>query len=367
MSFTSSYSETCALAARVRDKFQCQYGTKKDQNLRLIVAHAQLYDRLDDHIGSLRKIRELNASGENPFAPPVAVPNHQDPFRMNQQADLQRNRPNSPKNSPCNPPNLGDEYAVDDGEDAKPPWKPSDPTLSVSIGELEDLEDLDHEDTTSEPHTPPGFTGTSFTMMPNKSICPIDHTSQPVISETVIDDPSDSDSESDSEADFDGDFGSDLSFYPQAMKTVPSVPMAKPNTSQPRIRWRDQESNESLKMPDTIAQEPPEIEDLPTLQRCAPSIGNEPGKKETPEPERTPGSRAAAPNKTEPLEPLLCHGDISDVSAEVHQEHQLHEKALQRLVDCQRDGEDTSAILSTIRKIPSLAHWISGRGKTLSR
>ncbi|KAL8651530.1 MAG: hypothetical protein Q9226_004665 [Calogaya cf. arnoldii] len=365
MSYSSSYSETCALAARVRDKFQCQYGTKKDQNLRLIVAHAQLYDRLDDHIGSLRKIRELNARGENPFAPAVAVPNHQDSFRMNQQANLQRNRPNSPKNSPCNPPNLADEHAVEDGGDAKPSSKPSDPIVSVSIGELEDSEDLDHEDITSEPHASPGFMGTPFTMMTNKSIYRIDYTFQTVISETAIDDPSDS--ESDSEGDFDGDLDSGLSFYAQPMKTDSPVPMSKPNTSQPCIRWQDQESNESLKMPDMIAQEPPEIEDLPTLQRCGPSMGSERGKKETPEPERTPRSRAAAPNKTEPLEPLLCNGVTSDMSAEVDQEYGLHEKALHRLVDCQRDGEDTSAILSTIRKIPSLPYWISGGGKTFSR
>lgn len=139
MSISSSYTGACALAAKARVKFQGQDGNKKYQNLPLIIAHAQLYDRLDDYIEGLRKIRRFNASGEKPPAPLVAVPNHKDPFRMNQQVNHQRDRTSNPRNPPRNPQDLAAECADEGDEDPKPPSKTSDPTCSVSIQELEEL------------------------------------------------------------------------------------------------------------------------------------------------------------------------------------------------------------------------------------
>lgn len=390
MSLSSSYTETCALAVQVRRKFQGQYSTNKDQNLRLIVAHAQLYDRLDDHITSLKKIRGFYARGEHPFAPAVDVPNHQDPFRMNQQPDLQQSRPSSPRNPPWNSVTLAAaECAVDDDEDPKPPSKPSDPIRSVSVVESEVLEKPNHEDSTSEPHASPGLTGIPFTMVTNKSPYATDYTSQTVISETSIDDPSDSDSDSDStsesdcesdcdiessNSDYDGDLDpDDITIHPQRKKATPA-PMAKPNTSQPRIRWQDQESDKGLQLSDVIPQDAPKIEDLPTLQRCsAQSSLRKPQKQ--PRTEKADCTRnnngpraaavAAAPSKTAPLAPLLCGDAPADVAAaEVHLERGVLRKVHHRLADCQKDGEDASAITSSIAgKIPAPAYWIFRGGK----
>ncbi|CAO1598115.1 MAG: hypothetical protein LQ349_005049 [Xanthoria aureola] len=391
MSLSSSYTETCALAVQVRRKFQGQYGTNKDQNLRLIVAHAQLYDRLDHHLTSLKKIRGFHPGGEQPFAPAVDMPNHQDPFRMNQQPDFQRCRPSSPRNPPWHPPKLAAESADETDEDPKPPSKPSDPTCSVSIDEVEDLENPDHEDTTPEPHTSPCLTGIPFTMMTSNNPYTTDYTSQTVISETSIDDPSDSDSDSNSESDcdsdydidssksdYDSDLNPDITSHPRPMNATP-VPMPKPNPSQPRIRWQDQEPDKGLQLSDILPQDAPKIEDLPTLQRCsAPSATSKTTQKEprTKEADHTPNNNnnnngprtavvAAAPSKIAPLAPLLC-GDAPDVAAaEVHLERAILRKAHHRLADCQKDGEDASAITSSIAgKIPALAYWIFRGGKT---
>ncbi|KAI4225730.1 MAG: hypothetical protein L6R36_003693 [Xanthoria steineri] len=386
MSLSSSYTETCTLAAQVRCKFQGQYGTNKDENLRLIVAHAQLYDRLDHHLAILKKIRGFHSGGEQPFAPAVDVPNHQDPFRMNQQPDLQRSRPSSPRNPPWHPPKLAAESADENDEDPKLPSKPSDPACSVSIDEVEDLENPDHEDTTSEPHASPCLTGIPFTMVTNKSPCSTDYTSQTIISETFIEEPSDSDSNSDSDresdcdiesssSDYDGDLDpDDVTIHPQTIKATPA-PMSKPNTPQPRIRWQDQESDKGLQLSDILPQDAPRIEDLPTLQRCsAPSSLSKPPKQgpRTEEADCTSnhnnGPRAAisvaAPRKTAPLAPLLS-GDAADVAADqVHLEHGVLRKVHHRLADCQKDGEDASAITSSIAgKIPALAYWIFRGGK----
>ncbi|KAI4102795.1 MAG: hypothetical protein LQ339_004534 [Xanthoria mediterranea] len=382
MSLSSSYTETCTLAAQVRRKFQGQYGTNKDQNLRLIVAHAQLYDRLDHHITSLKTIGKLHAGGEQPFAPAVDVPNHQDPFRMNQQPELQRSRSSSSWNPPWHPLKLAAESADENDEDPKPPSKPSDPTCSVSIDEVEDLENPDHEQTTSEPHASPCLTGIPFTMVTNKSPCSTDYTSQTVISETFIEDPSDSDSDCESDcdiesssSDYDGDLDpDDVTIHPQPMNATPA-PMPKPNPSQPRIRWQDQESDKGLKISDIVPQDAPKIKDLPTLERCsAPPSLSKPQRKEprTEEADCTPhnnnGPRAAisvaALRKTAPLAPLLC-GDAADVAADqVHLERGVLRKVHHRLADCQKDGEDASAITSSIAgKIPALAYWIFRGGK----
>ncbi|KAL8670278.1 MAG: hypothetical protein Q9168_005180 [Polycauliona sp. 1 TL-2023] len=409
MSYTSSYTETCALAAQVRAKFLGEYGAGKDQNLRLIVAHAQLYDCLNHHIENLEKIRQCNASGKNPYAPPpvVAVPDHQDPFRMNQQANPPRKRPTPQSETPFTPPLPATEYATDANQDPRPPSKTSNPTCSVTIQEIEEIEEIDHEDPTSSPHTPPQFDGTPFTMMTEKSTSSTDPTSPLGIPEASIDDPSDSesdsDSDSDSNSDFDfdsggesvssnssinssidssiysGDLDPDLSF--STMKAVPA-PILKPNTSQRCIKWQDREPSDDqrLKLSDVIPHEhdPQAIkigESLPTLQRCGPSTdaAARPAKEASmvepePQPNRNPAPAAvAAPSKTSPLAPQLCD-DASDVSAEVHQNHGLLQKCLRRLVDGQNNGVDTLAISPTIaRSIPSLAFWNFGSGEKKTR
>ena len=305
---------------------------------------------------------------------------------MNQHPDLQKKRPSSPRNPPWNPVTMAAECAVEDDEDPKPPSKPSDPACSVSIDELEDLENPDHEDTTSEPHASPVFKGVPFTMMTSNNPYTADYTSQTVISETSIDDPSDSDSDSTSESDcesdcdvdssssdYDGDLDpDDITIHPQRKKATPA-PMSKPNTSQPRIRWQDQESEKGLQLSEVDPQDAPMIEDLPTLQRCsAQSSLRKPQKQPRTEkadctPNYNNGPRAvvaAAPRKTAALAPLLC-GDAADVvAAQVHLERGVLRKVHHRLADCQKDGEDASAITSSIAgKIPALAYWIFRGGK----
>ncbi|KAL8994867.1 MAG: hypothetical protein Q9169_005288 [Polycauliona sp. 2 TL-2023] len=357
MSYMSSYTEARGLAAQVRAKFHGEYNTRKEQNLRLIIAHAQLYDRLDDHIESLRAIRECNASGKNPYAPVAAVSDHQDSLRTNQQANPQGKRPTPHRETPFTPPTPATESAIEDDEDPKPLSQSSESTCSVTVKEIEDI---NHEDTDPGTYTPPFLDRTPFTMMTQKSPCSADPTSQPVISETFIEDPSESESDSDSDLDFesDGDSGSsDSSIYTgdlepdlssSTTKAVP-VPISKPDT------------------PDVLPQASPDIDDsLPTLQRCGPSTAASPEEKETStESENQPRNRAViASKKSPPLVPQLC-GDSSGVSAKVHWDHELLQQCHQRLVDAQNDGEeDTWAIASVIaRNIPSLAFWNLGRGE----
>ncbi|KAL8636002.1 MAG: hypothetical protein Q9226_009302, partial [Calogaya cf. arnoldii] len=136
MSSSSPYAETCALAAPVRVKFNGQYGNK-DQKLRLVVAHATLYDRLDHHIEQLRKGRGFNVSREELHIKSVAVPNHQVPFRTNQHANHVRSGPRD-ECTPRKPLTSAAECSAKEDEDPKPPLGPSDRTCSVQAHESDE-------------------------------------------------------------------------------------------------------------------------------------------------------------------------------------------------------------------------------------
>ncbi|KAL8910232.1 MAG: hypothetical protein Q9171_004475 [Xanthocarpia ochracea] len=353
MSSSSSYSEVFLLAERVRDKFACQHGAK-DQNLRLMIAHARLYDILDDHIESLKKRRRLSASKGLPYREAVAAPNRQDPFQINQQGRHHtRNRPGLE----VTPPTVFDMpagCAAEDDEDLETPSSPS------SRSRFVELQTPNRKNKTSSPHGSPSLIETHCTKELNNSPYSADYKPQTVISETAISDSSDSssntdsnsdsDSDSDSNTDYDGDLDSDYPFPTQIIK----------GTLHPHIR-QDHDSDEGCPNPsDILAQDPPKAEDFPTLQRFASSVTQASVESEP----KTATTHAPPLSKTSPLAPLLC-GDGSDISAAsaIHhiKEQRLLQQALHQLLDHPRDdgNEYTSSITGTIsRMFPSLAEWV---------
>ena len=273
MSVTFSYTDTFALAARVRVKLNGQFGDKKDENLRMVVAHAQLYDRLDYHLETLRKRRRLNASGKAP-GEVLAGPNNQYPVRSNQSANSQGNRPGAKISTQERSNPVGD-HAVEDMEDIKPLSRPPGPINYVIV---EDTEKTDHNDITSKSHGSPSLIGTPFTMETNKRLDPADNTSETVVSETYIGDTSDSDSDSDSNSGFgsdhdpesdtdwdpslddNGDLEMKSHSSPQLSKSIPK-PAPRSNPSKPHT-VQDHNSKEGLRLSDVIAQDSLKLEDL---------------------------------------------------------------------------------------------------------
>ncbi|KAL8913146.1 MAG: hypothetical protein Q9172_007349 [Xanthocarpia lactea] len=350
MSFASSYSEVYTLAERVRDKFACQHGAK-DPNLRLIVAHARLYDILDDHIESLKKRRRLNASEGLPHTEAVSVPNRQDPFQINQQG---RHHTRSRPGAEHTPPTVFDMpagCAAEDDDDLETPSSPS------SRSRFVELQTPNRKAQTSSPHGSPSLIDTHCTKESNNSPYSADYKPQTVISETPISDSSDSssnpdsnsdsDSDSDTNSDFDGDLDSDYPFPTQIIKD-------------PHIR-QDHDSDEGPN-PSDISK----VEDLPTLQRFASSSATQPSVIEPQEPKTTTTTHAPPPTKTSPLAPLLC-GNGSDISAAasggIHghiKDQRLLQQALHQLLDHGGNQEASAmAITGTISRIfPSLAEWV---------
>lgn len=239
----------------------------------MVVAHAQLYDRLDYHLETLRKRQRLNASGKAP-GEVLALPNKQYPVRFYQPANSQGNRPGA-KISPQERSNPVVDHAVEDEEDIKPPSRPPGPINHVIV---EDTEKTDHTDTTSKNHGPPSLIGTPFTMETNKRPDPADNTSETVVSETYIGDTSDSDSDCDSDSgpssdpdpesdtdwdsslDDNGDLEMKSPFSPQLSKSIP-IPAPRSSPSKPHI-MQDHNPEEGLRLSDGIAQDSPKVEDL---------------------------------------------------------------------------------------------------------
>lgn len=278
MSVTFLYTDTFALAARVRVKLNGQSGNKKDENLRMLVAHAQLYDRLDYYLETLRKRRRLNAGGKAP-GKVLAQPSNQHSVRSNQPANSQGNKPGA-KISPQERLNPVADYAVEDEKDIKPPSRPPGPVNYVIV---EDKEKTDHNDTTSNGQGSPSLIGTPFTMETNKGLDPVDNTSETIVSEKYIGDTSDSDSDSDcdsdsgsssnhdpdSDTDWDsslddtGDLDMKSPSSPQLSKSI-SIPVPRSDPSKPRVTrvMQDRDSEKRLRLSDVIAQDSPNVEDL---------------------------------------------------------------------------------------------------------
>ncbi|KAL9631456.1 MAG: hypothetical protein Q9204_004225 [Flavoplaca sp. TL-2023a] len=277
MSVTSSYTDTFALAARVRVKLNGQFANKKDENLRMVVAHAQLYDHLDYHLETLRKRRRLNASRKAPREV-LAGPNNQYPVRSNHPANSQSNRPGA-KISPQERLNPVADHAVEGEENIKPPSRPPGPINYVIV---DDTEKTDLNDNTSKRHGSPSLIGTPFTMETNKRPDPADNTSETIVSETYIGDTSDSNSDSDSDSDSDSGFSSDHDpesdtdwesnldengdlemkshSSAQLSKSIPK-PVPRSNPSKPHV-VQDHNPKEGLRLSDVIAQDSLKVEDL---------------------------------------------------------------------------------------------------------
>ncbi|KAL8774814.1 MAG: hypothetical protein Q9209_000753 [Squamulea sp. 1 TL-2023] len=356
MSLSNSYSEIYALAGKARAKFVGQVNAK-DQRLRLLVAHAKLYDCLDEHVENMRKRRRTRPCDDTFCIRVVNVPNPHDPCKIKQQTyspqDASKNESTGGLSaiSDC-----AVERASDDNENINKLSKAPNSKDSFPVQELDSTEDA--KIAYSIHGTPSVITEPKTYSLRNPSDSPW----QTIISETVIDcsSDSDSDSDSDSNSDFDGDLDpEELSYYRQTMKADPA-PIARPPTPKPLTR-REDTSDDRHEILDTVAHEISTHENLTNLQSVSYSI-KLPNKDAL---QRDPNTKAstAALRIPLPLSPLLCDKG-TDVSAAIHQDHRLQEALRHLLASSQKDDKETSAIASVLSCVfSSFPTWAWRREK----
>ncbi|KAL8732663.1 MAG: hypothetical protein Q9166_002639 [cf. Caloplaca sp. 2 TL-2023] len=317
MSLSYSYTEASALAGQAHAKFAGQFDAK-DQNLRLIIAHAQLYDRLDDHIKRLRKKPRLNSSKETFHTNLLAVPNSQDPFEIKQQAHTSEDRMTSKDISGSQTAlDLAVECAVEDDEE-----------IDVSLGSssraiIHDVGDTEDGDKSRRAHGMPFVVGASRPSETYDSVYSTYSNSQTIVSEIPIED-SDSDSDSDSYSDYEDNLDYNISFYTQQLKAT-ELSTPRPNSIQPDIKC-DEHLSDALQASDFIPHVLSEKDNLPNLEQFASSLlAPEKGLSVT---DNEAPTSALALSKTSPLLPQLCN-DGTDVSSAIHQAYEL-QQALRR-------------------------------------
>ncbi|KAI4221137.1 MAG: hypothetical protein L6R40_008652 [Gallowayella cf. fulva] len=353
MSFSASFNEVYELARIARAKVAGQMNAK-DQRLRLLIAHAQLYDNLDDQIERLKERRRTRSMEDSSCKNVVSVPNFQDPFRLQQQA-----KPGKPSSTSkqvsgssiaCD---LAAECAIDDDMDAAQPLNGLSRTDTVSI---QDLECPDDEDADRTVHGKPSVLLAPITSDPHHSPYSSGSTSHIVISEIPIDDSSDSDSDdppdpesdsdSDSDSDYDGDNTSEMLSYTQTMKATP-VSFSRPKDLPPHIS-RAGDSEDGIDISDAAVHASSKYQDFSTLGRQDGILNNS-----------DTANRAIAPSKMTPLLPLLCDEEVSSAT---YRDHRLLQALHQLLDPSQSNHEKMFPNGSAFSRVfPSLASWFRSK------
>ncbi|KAL8776581.1 MAG: hypothetical protein Q9213_008217 [Squamulea squamosa] len=356
MSLSVSYSEVYALAGKARAKFIGQVNAK-DQRLRLLVAHAKLYDCLDEHVENMRKRRRTRPYEDTFRTRVVDVPNPHDPFKIKQQT-------HPPQDTPKND-SIGGLSAISDSviecavDDHKGMNEPSNAPNRTDAFPIQELDSTKGADIAYSIH------GTPFVIAEPKTYSPCNSLSsspQTIVSEIAVHDSSDSDSDSDSDSnsDYDGDLDpEELSYYRLTMKPH-TIPIVRPRTPKPYLRRADASDDDHEKS-DTVALQVSNDGNLSNLQSITVSI-NSPIKN-APEIDTNARAPTVVLRISSPLTPLLCDKG-TDVSAAIHQDHRLQEALRQLLASSPKDEKQTSAITSMLSRVfPSLPSWTWRRDK----
>ncbi|KAL8806672.1 MAG: hypothetical protein Q9182_001200 [Xanthomendoza sp. 2 TL-2023] len=352
MSFSSPLHEVYALSGTARAKFAHQMNAK-DQRLRLLIAHAQLCDSLEEQVESLRK-RRRTSSGEEEISrmKVVTVPNAQDPFLVQHQAQFKENLPKSEKVSgSCSTVDPAADCAVDDELDAGSPPKGSSQIIPVSNQGVEPS--CDEDNNWGNNHGLPSITSAPIATESYECSYSSDSSTTITFLEMPVDDSldSDSDSDSDTSSDYDCDIKSEISTYTQPMKAT-SISFSRPSNVRPYIR-QDEDSDDCLDMLDSVAHAVSKQDEASIPNRFATLIP--PKINENSEMSSDTTARVRAPAKPAPLAPLLCD-EVTDASSAVCHDQRL-QQALRQLLDSSHcNPEEISAHGSAFsRMFPSLA------------
>ncbi|KAI4257288.1 MAG: hypothetical protein LQ352_001700 [Teloschistes flavicans] len=332
MAFTLPQSRLYALAEQARTKFS-EAANAKDQHLSRLLAHAHLYDELDDHFEKLRLDR-MSGSTCPPFQA-LPVPIVQDVSRPQEQQDEDNNGcSDDTAKGTLHKWDLINECAILDDEEEDVPPPPScshEGPLVVN----EQVAPVENNRVHPSIHASPAeFQDTSV----NKSAQDMYSTttdSQITISEQPIDDDDDSDSESDSDCD---------TLVDQDEQTAISISISRPKTS-----YHDLESAIDLDLASKPFDDLDESNSItnndafPALERSKPSSQLPPSyDSPSASPSRT-RNQSSTSLKTPPLSPLLCDSSTcADVSSTIYQDLLLHQ-VLHRLLRPYLTANDRTA------------------------
>lgn len=268
MSSTFSDVQVYVLAERARAKFAGQLGAK-DHNLRRIVAHARLYDILDDHVEEM-KTRRLRKSSVIPqHAKDDSSANYQGiPVKYEKGRRTGPGQTGKTKDSAWTTSDIVAECAIIEDGHTYPFLTDIDIDTSISVIEVEDIND---NPLSGKAHGSPAIIITQEKLNGEEAPSHTIGTSKKIISEIPMNSDSDSDSESGSDSDSDYDYDSD--FHPrfdlpfsQPEQSATPLPFPRHNTPYHHMQWNNDMTValQSSDIPiDLIADE----ENLKTLER----------------------------------------------------------------------------------------------------
>ncbi|KAL9584532.1 MAG: hypothetical protein Q9212_002054 [Teloschistes hypoglaucus] len=319
MSLSLPQSKLYVLAEQVRTKFD-KAANAKDQHLSRLLAHAHLYDELDDHLEKLRMKRT-----SSPTSAPVQVvpvPTTQEEARpQEQQDDDNSGLSESTAKGTFHKWDLINECAIlDDDEDEEIPSRDrADEGPLIVDGQAAPAEG---DILTRLVHALPAAISDTPTDKTAKDMYPTTVDAQVTVFEVPIDDEDDSDFESDSDCD---------TLVDQDEQTATTMSILKPNAPYHNIDLKfTSKPIEDLDEADTITSN----DTFPALERSKPS-----SQLATPY-----DNQLASPIslKTSPLAPQLCgSSSCADVSAPIYQDLRLQQAMLRLLRYCRTSNERT--------------------------
>ncbi|KAI4147799.1 MAG: hypothetical protein L6R39_003007 [Caloplaca ligustica] len=344
MSLSFSETQIYIQAQRARAKFDSQIGAK-DPNLRLLVAHARLYDKLDDYAQELktRRFRRPAAASRH-----SSLRNHENRSTIAGRGAYEEHGHTSFKNSMSAVTDCAPECALSEDD-------VTDVDMDTSDLIPEDQDSKGHG-SRSKPHGSP--TVIKATAAPNGDEAP-SYTiaqSKTIISETPIDEAYDSDSDSDS-SDSDSDSDSDLSpnfDIPVCLegKTAIPVPVSRPHSPYHHIQLHSG-MGPTLQFSDLPTDMPQDIEDLPALERS--TATSRQTKQKT---SQTAPIFELTSAKGIPLSPQLSDKTLGEVSAATSHADELPE-ALRHILSPYQTGKEAESANHTaiFRYLSTLVFW----------
>ncbi|KAI4195338.1 MAG: hypothetical protein LQ350_007264 [Teloschistes chrysophthalmus] len=330
MSLSLSHSRLYALAEQARTKFG-EAANAKDQRLLRLLAHAHLYDELDDHFEKLRIKRTLSST-----CPPyqaLSVPIEQDVARPQEQRDEDNSgwSEDSAKGT-FHKWDLINECAILDDEPEDIP-----PSNCSGEGPLVDDDQVVPAGSKIDSHSAPALAAEVSNTSADQTVKEVLSTSidsQVTVSELPIDDDDDSDSESDSDCD---------TLVDSDEQTATPISIFKP-----KAPYHNIDADISLDLAPKPIDDMEEFNTItnndafPALERSKPS-SQLPTSHESPPPANPSKHQSLTSLKTSPLSPQLCDSSTCpDVSSSMSQSLRL-QQALQRLLRlCATPGEPTT-------------------------
>ena len=350
MDSSSPELQIYALAERARFKF-VGHMDARDHNLRILIAHARLYDDLSFHVEELRA-RKFRKSTEKPPKYGVAV------------ATNTRDTPRPGPPHPCEDRRADKEEKTSRAESASVAecavLEDDDTDIPLEINNCTTIDGIDPErsrkgNINNQAHgSPTVIEGPATFAMINHF--PVG-TSQTVVHELPLEDSSSSDSsDSDSNPDLDSDSDSNSDFDFERDRAcghnetgAKSITISRPKS--PHIRtWVDDDTNVIPKChtsTDALATD----DTLPAPERIPPALSLV--EQDDPRPINNSLAPKSCLTKTSPLSPILSSRD-ADVSSNLDHDRGLQDALLQLRDSCSRKPTNRKAIH---RWLATFAHW----------